>query len=248
MYEPRRHAVPRRRVYVGHEALFDSVPGPARLTFPTDTDEGLELCFALSYYSRLRLLTNLLPLLHRSSNPRVLSVLNGTKEKRIDESDLGLDRNWGIVAVVNHTTMCTSLAFDYLAAHDSNNNNGGGGGAQKSRLTLIHATPGLVNTGTPRKTYPSIKDGYAWWAFISVMQIVSGWIIVFFGMALAESGERHAFHLTSGDFAPGSWRTDRLNNVVADNDALAYYKDRGWTEKNWDFTQRVWERTPSRSA
>lgn len=200
-------------------------------TAQVDTEERLELCFALSYYSRLRLTSNLLPLLHQSLQPRVLSILNGTKEKRINEDDIGLDKKWSIVSVVNHTTICTSLAFDCLAANDV-----------KKRITFVHAMPGFVNTGTPRTTYPSKKDGLAWWAFLSVMQVVSGWIIRYFSMSLNESGERYSFHLTSDTFAPGSWRTDRHNNIIADNEALQYYQDCGWKEKIWDFTQRVWEK------
>jgi hypothetical protein len=194
------------------------------------TEEGLELCFVVSYYSRSRLVSNLLPLLRKSPLPRVLSILNGTKEKRIDESDIGLEKNWGIVSVVNHTTICQSLAFDYLAADDGNKN-----------ITFIHATPGFVNTGTPRTTYPSKKDGLLWWAFVSVMQVVSGWIIRYFGFTLQESGERHAFHLTSGDFMPGSWRTNKYNDIVPDNVALKHYQEHGWAEKIWDHTLRVWD-------
>ncbi|KAK6073208.1 short-chain dehydrogenase reductase [Seiridium cupressi] len=70
------------------------------------TDEGLEVCFAVSYWSRARLTANLLPLLGQSPNARVLPMLNGTKEKRINEQDIGL-KKWGIVPVVDHTTICT---------------------------------------------------------------------------------------------------------------------------------------------
>jgi hypothetical protein len=191
----------------------------------------LEECFAVSYYSRLRLITNLLPLLHRAPHPRILSILNGTKEKRINEDDLGLEKSWSIVNVVNHTTICTSLAFDHLASNDDS-----------KRLTLIHATPGFVNTGTPRTTYPSTKDGYLWFLLISVLQVVSGWIIVHFGFSLTESGERHAFHLTSDMYTPGSHRTDKLNEIHQDNKVLRDYKQHGWLEKIWDHTCRVWDR------
>jgi NAD(P)-dependent dehydrogenase (short-subunit alcohol dehydrogenase family) len=51
------------------------------LTGRVDTKEGLETCFAISYYSRMRLVWNLLPLLRQSPQPRVLTVLNGGREK-----------------------------------------------------------------------------------------------------------------------------------------------------------------------
>ncbi|CAJ2511130.1 Uu.00g067550.m01.CDS01 [Anthostomella pinea] len=149
---------------------------------PTYTSEHLEASFAVSYYSRLRLVFNLLPLLRNSCDPRVLSISHGTQEKRINEEDLGLGKKWSISGLVNHTTICTSLSFDYLAAD----------GMTKS-ITFLHATPGFVNTGKPRTTYPSRKDGAMWWAFPSVMQVVSGWIIRFFGFSLEESGEDTCF-------------------------------------------------------
>lgn len=201
------------------------------LTWCVDTDESLETCFVVSYYSRLRLISNLLPLLHQSPNPRILSILNGTKEKKIDLGDIGLEKNWGIVAVVNHTTVCTSLAFDYLAANDN-----------QKHLTFLHASPGFVSTDTPRTIYPSKADGMVRWVVVSVLQIVSGWVIRYFGMAAKESGERHAYELTSDEFAPGSWRVSRHSDVVPDKDVLVQYREGGWGEKIWEFTSSVWEK------
>ena len=188
------------------------------------TEEGLELYYALSYWSRARLVSNLLPLLRQSREARVLSILNGTLEKKINEDDIGL-KNWGIVPVVNHTTMCTSLAFDCLAAGSSN-----------KRIAFIHVTPGFVNTGTPRTTFPSKRDGYLWWAFVSFMQIVSGWIIIHFGKSLQESGERHAFYLASDEYKPGLRLANRSNDAQPPNTALKYYQERGWQSKIWDLT------------
>lgn len=110
--------------------------------------------------------------------------------------------------------------------------------------------PGFVNTKTPRTAehLPSKKDGLLWWAFLSVMQVVSGWIIRFFGMNIAESGERHAFHLTSDDFQPGSWRINRLSDAVPDNDVLKDYRARGWEDKTWEFTLQIWERALAKSS
>ncbi|KAH7408177.1 hypothetical protein DE146DRAFT_733349 [Phaeosphaeria sp. MPI-PUGE-AT-0046c] len=201
------------------------------------TSEGLESCFAVSYYSRLRLISNLLPLLHKSSQPRVLSILNGTKEKKINTEDIGLEKSWGIAAVVNHTTMCTSLAFDYLA---SNN-------AQKN-ITFLHVTPGFVSTDTARTTYPSKEKGLVQWAITSLFQIISGWIIKYFGMAAKESGERHAYELTSDSYGPGSWRVNRLNEVVPDKQVLVDYRESGWGSKIWDFTVGVWEQALAKGA
>jgi hypothetical protein len=176
-----------------------------------------------------------MPLLRQSKSPRVLSILNGTKETKIDEKDIGLDKGWGIVAVVNHTTLCTSLAFDYLAT----NNNG---------MIFIHATPGFVSTDTPRTAHPSRENGLVWWALISLFQIVSGWVIFYFGMAATEAGQRFAYVLTNENFVPGSWQTNRLSEIVPANAILMEYRERGWSQLIWDFTHRVWERALAKAA
>jgi hypothetical protein len=163
-------------------------------------------------------------------SPRVLSILNGTKETKIDEQDIGLEKHWGIVAVVNHTTLCTSLAFDYLATNNS-------------RMVFIHATPGFVSTDTPRTVHPSRTNGLTWWVLISLFQIVSGWVIFYFGMAATEAGQRFAYVLTNKHFVPGSWQTNRLSEIVPANAILIDYRERGWSQLIWDFTNRIWDKT-----
>jgi len=190
--------------------------------------EGLEACFAVSYYSRLRIISNLMPLLHRSPQPRVLSVLNGTKEKPIDEHDIGLEKNWGIIPVVNHATLFTSLSFDYLAAHDNH-----------KHIVFLHTTPGLVDTGSP-KPKPTRANGWLQWVLLSIFQFISSYVVRYSGMSLKESGERYAFELTNDAYSPGSWRLDKLCDVVPDNEVLVRYQQGGWAEKIWEYTQNVW--------
>ncbi|KAK8043753.1 hypothetical protein PG994_012591 [Apiospora phragmitis] len=156
-----------------------------------------------------RILANLLPLIHRSPKPRVLSTLNGTKEKRINDQDIGLEKKWGIVSVVDHTTICTSLAFDYLSANET-----------LKKTAFIHATPGFV---------------------------ISGWIIVYFGKSLSESGERHAYLLSTESISPGSSRTNKENDVVPDNEVLKYYHERNQGETIWNHTAQVREAALGRS-
>ncbi|KAI1340824.1 hypothetical protein F5Y15DRAFT_378026 [Xylariaceae sp. FL0016] len=198
------------------------------------TSEHLELSFVVSYYSRLRMVTNLLPLLRKSTNPRVLSVLNGTNEQRIDEDDVGLDKKWNPLRLVSHATTCMSLGFEYLAAD-----------IQNESIAFIHAHPGFVNTGTPRTKHPSTKDGIVWWAFLSVMQVITGWIMRLFGFSLQESGERNAFYLTNARYVPGSLQTNKMNDSLLANKALQYYQENKWPQRVWDHTSMVWEKALS---
>jgi hypothetical protein len=62
---------------------------------------------------------------------------------------------------------------------------------------------------------------------MSLLQVISGWVIRTFGMAVNESGERYAFLLTSDTVDVGSWRTNKLSDVVPDNGVLKEYEERG---------------------
>ncbi|KAG0645095.1 Oxidoreductase andH [Hyphodiscus hymeniophilus] len=62
------------------------------INVPQHTEEGLDLCLVIQYYSRIRLVSILLPLLRASPRGgRILSVLDGGREKPIITTDLGLD-------------------------------------------------------------------------------------------------------------------------------------------------------------
>lgn len=60
-------------------------------------------------------------------------------------------------------------------------------------------------------------------------------------MDIKEAGERFAFLLTSDSVTAGSWRTNKLSDIVADNEVLREYQERGWGKKVWDLTVGVWE-------
>ncbi len=61
-------------------------------------------------------------------------------------------------------------------------------------------------------------------------------------MPVELAGERFAYVLTNDKFVPGSWRVNRFNEVVPDNNVLVQYRESGWAEKIWEFTNQVWER------
>ncbi|KAI2629581.1 hypothetical protein GGR54DRAFT_635763 [Hypoxylon sp. NC1633] len=190
--------------------------------------EGIETCFALSYYSRIRLVTNLLPLLRQSQGPRVLSVLNGGKEKHIDEQDIGLARKWSLFAVVKHTTLMTSLVFDHLAASDD-------------QITFMHNCPSLVKSDNLRRISVYKSPRFLWRIVRATTKGQMGNMRFCIGMSPKEAGEREAFHLTSSKYTPGSWRISSRSDIVPTNDALKYYKDNGWAEKIWEYTNGVWD-------
>ncbi|KAF2107992.1 hypothetical protein BDV96DRAFT_692962 [Lophiotrema nucula] len=202
------------------------------LTVPKYTKEGLDTCFALSYFSRIRLIVNLLPLLRQSPRPRVLSVLNGGREKAIREDDLGLEdaRHYAPRPAINHTTLMMTLALELLASNDK-------------QITFMHAFPGLVATDNFSRL--SAPESYGLIGrlilplvarFISTMQ----WL---FGMSAADCGARQAFLLTSDKYGPGvAWRIDQKSESVTKAGVLDAYREQGWRDKVWDYTMRIFEK------
>jgi hypothetical protein len=65
---------------------------------PPATKEGLDTQMSLLYYSRIRFILNLTPLLYRSQSPsgaHVISIFAGTMEDRIDAKNLRIfSRPW----------------------------------------------------------------------------------------------------------------------------------------------------------
>jgi hypothetical protein len=101
-----------------------------------DTKEHLDTCLSLQFYSRLRLLQQLLPLLLKSPRgARVLSVLNAGWERKMLDSDIGLSNpsHYSIGAAVDHTNTLMTLGLEYFAERNK-------------EVTFLHTFPGLVST------------------------------------------------------------------------------------------------------
>ena len=200
-----------------------------------DTREGLETCFALSYYARIRLICNLLPLLRQSSRPRVLSVLNGGNEKALHEQDLGLDERWSPISVINHTTTMTTLAFEHLAE-------------QNSRLAFLHSCPGLVKTDIFARLTPPESSGLLWRVTLASIRGLVAVVMLCVGMDVEESGERQAFHLTTDRYGPGMWRINPASEPVSAPGVLERYRDGLWSERVWEYTMGVFDATLARCS
>jgi NAD(P)-dependent dehydrogenase (short-subunit alcohol dehydrogenase family) len=109
----------------------------------TPTSEGIDQKLALNYYSRVRFILNLLPLLQaaaaRGADVRVLSVLSaGVHSPYADyRSDTALETGYSLKAAADAAGFYNDLALDALARAHPN-------------ITFVHAAPGFVesNWGT----------------------------------------------------------------------------------------------------
>ena len=199
-------------------------------TIPLDTKEGLETCFALSYYARIRLVCNLLPLLRQSPRPRVLSVLSGGNEKALHEQDLGLDKRWSSISVINHTTTMTTLAFEHLAERNR-------------RIAFLHSAPGLVKTDIFARLTPPESSGLLWRVTLASIRGLAAMVMLCFGMEVKECGERQAFNLTTDRYGPGMWRINPSSEPVSAPGVLERYREGSWSERVWEYTMGIFDTT-----
>ncbi|KAK3364591.1 hypothetical protein B0T25DRAFT_530588 [Lasiosphaeria hispida] len=210
-------------------------PGLLPMAGPHYTKETLELCFALSYYSRLRLTSNLFPHLLASPRPRILSVLNGGKEKPLIEDDLGLVTRWTPTAVIAQTTTLTTLAFEHLAS-------------QHKDITFLHVYPGLVRTGIFSNLVAPQGAGVWERVKLALLRGVFGVLAWVLGANPEVAGERCAYVLTSPTYGPGVWLVNEVGDLVALSGVLSKYKESGWPEKVWGFTLGVFEAVLGKDA
>lgn len=199
-----------------------------------DTKEHLDAGFTLSYYSRMRLVSNFLPLLRKSSRPVILSVLSAGAEKPLLETDFGLAQNWSFTALLNHTITMTSLAFSYLSQDPSNKD-----------ITFVHSAPGLVKTQIFSKLETPEGSGLLWRVLLQVIKGAAAVMYWMMAVSMEESGERQAFLLVSEEFEPGAWRVNQACEVipVVENGVFEKYVERGWGEKVWKHTVHLFEKT-----
>ncbi|KFY80259.1 hypothetical protein V498_08826 [Pseudogymnoascus sp. VKM F-4517 (FW-2822)] len=204
--------------------------GAGALEAMVDTKEGIETSFSISYYSRMRLIQNLLPLLRKSTRPRVLTLLNGGKEKPMFEDDIGLEKRWSAEAVIAHTTTMTSLALEHLSKDDE-------------RITFLHVFPGLVNSGNFIRVNAAESAGVFWRVMLTVFCRMITAVQLIFGITPEECGGRQAYHLTSGQFGPGAWRIGNSSEAVSAHVGGVFetYRDDGWSEMIWKHTTAVFE-------
>ncbi|ENH70102.1 hypothetical protein FOC1_g10004085 [Fusarium oxysporum f. sp. cubense race 1] len=98
-----------------HVDLLFMSPGSLAFGGPHYNGEKIDLCFALSFYIRMRLIERLLPVLMQAPHPRVLSVLAGGHEGPLftKDGDIGLRKKGSYTATraVNQVTTLHSLVF-----------------------------------------------------------------------------------------------------------------------------------------
>lgn len=160
--------------------LLFMTPGGLSLVGRRETSEGIDRLFALRYYSRMRFVQNLLPLLENAQTMpgRVVSVLGGGFEGDINTKDLELKQGYNIYSCAMHSVTMTSLAMEHLAA--------------SHRASFVHVYPGLVGTNIYTNSFaPPLAAVYNY----------GMWPLMYpFSVNIDECGQRHLFHSTSARY------------------------------------------------
>jgi hypothetical protein len=148
--------------------------------YPIETSEKLPAAIALSYYSRMRFIINLLPQLQQAPGiRRVVTCFVGAKEGEMDINDI-TGRHVPILKVRGHGATVATLGLEAMASRAPD-------------VTFIHNFPGAVNTNL-LDTLPGLLS--------SVLKVVNACITKHFMMEIDEAGERHVFLLTSARYPP----------------------------------------------
>lgn len=145
-----------------------------------ETTEGIDGLMCLRYYSRMRMLYQLLPSLLQAESPRVISIFAPGHEGRLFPEDLSLrsSSHYSLFNNISHVCFMTTLFFEEIVSRNP-------------KLSCLHVMPGLVKTAEwENGKFPG------WFKWLMKWIILP--LITPFTTSLEECGDRSLFHLISG--------------------------------------------------
>lgn len=146
----------------------------------SETPEGLDKSLSILYYSRIRFIENLLPLLLASPTPaHVLSIYAAGCYSKLFSDDLSLSKpgHYSYFNMRSSAVYQTTLFFEHLAQQ------------HPGKLSLVHIFPGLVLKPNFGKTLP------LW--FRVILPVLEPFMKLFVALPQTESGQRNVFAATS---------------------------------------------------
>ncbi|KAH8646983.1 hypothetical protein BGZ60DRAFT_535502 [Tricladium varicosporioides] len=240
----------------GRINLLVQTQGNLTLAGRQESPEGLDRKATLNFYSRMRFIHNLLPLLHSSTTSpphfsRTLSVLGAGHESLINLNDLELKNGYSGAKNAAHTTVMNDFMMGEWASREPG-------------TTFVHTSPGIVVMTGMARELPS-------WARVG-MKIFTP-LFKPFAVSPEETGQRHLFIATSGIFPPakpaegaklasgvppakgveiaqgedgktgsGGYLVNWDCEVTGKNQILKDYREKGVSKTVWEHTMGVFER------
>jgi NAD(P)-dependent dehydrogenase (short-subunit alcohol dehydrogenase family) len=222
------------------DLLFESV-GFISFSGRQVTVEGLEPSMTTRYYSRLRAAHGLLPLLNAAASPRVVSILAGGHEAKMNEEDLDLRKpgNYSIISAAVHSNTMLTLAYEHLAR-------------ENPRISFVHAYPGFVAT-------PIFSRGSTGLLRLLAVYIVQP-LVNLLATSAHEAGARALFYLTSDRYSDGDgtvplaegieksptseggvFLSDEKSESIDNEKILRDFRARGVHEQVWRHTMEIFD-------
>ena len=213
-----------------------------------ETAEGIDRKMCVNYYSRIRWIVNIMPLLEAASYAnelsRVIMVLAAGSEGDVRLDDLDLKHNFTLHACLAHCVVMTDFAIEELSR-------------KYPGTSFSHSYPGTVKTGIANELKGPVRLA------VKVMySVLTPWIL-----NVQESGERHFFQMTSkcypsakggagipppdgmtafqsmdGKPGGGAYLLDWDGKACGDENILGKYRGIGMGPKVWDHTMQVFAR------
>ncbi|KAF1816882.1 hypothetical protein P152DRAFT_426249 [Eremomyces bilateralis CBS 781.70] len=170
-----------------HINLIVQSQGNMSLRGRDESHEGIDRKFTLSYYSRMRFISNLLPLLQSAATQpphfsRTLSVFNAGFEGKLNFKDLELKNTFSAARCATHTTTMNSLMTEEFSK-------------RQPATTFAHSWPATVVTTGLARELPA-------WARVA-MNVLSP-LLSLSNLAVSneETGARQLYIATSGVYPP----------------------------------------------
>jgi len=204
---------------------------------------------SLLYYSRMRFVTQLLPLLLASSLPaHIVSVFGPQRDEKLFTNDISLrdSKNYGFMNMGSHVAYLTTFFMEDLAAK------------HPGKLSLIHYFPGLVVTEAFQDERLPKWFKYTWRFALAPFS----WL---FSVPQAECGERVLF-LASSRFPPrstaevpkskgggeiavssdgivggGAYRSNWNGEIIPTKKTYKKLREEGMSERCWTHTMQAFK-------
>jgi hypothetical protein len=214
------------------------------LTFVIETKEGLDAFISTLYYSRIRFITQLMPLLVAApSQSHVISVYAGSFEEVKDaEASIGCpsDKDYGIGTVRRNTVYMKNFIFEELADKHA------------GKVSFVHIYPGLVdgpgfyNPENPlwwkvvwRLMYP-----IAWLTYLTSPEVCGQVMVSLATLRYPAKGSKgdgsDVAIATNGELGGGCYAVgQRGNSGNQKGKSFEKFRPEGISKKVWDHTMGI---------
>jgi hypothetical protein len=174
----------------------------------------------------MRFVYNLIPTLEAAKSPRVVSILAGGKEIKIEEDNLDLQKEFSFSSSNGYPATMTSLAFEFLAS-------------QHPSISFLHVFPGIVATPLMKKSMGSVVGS------------IMGFLMTPFSISMSESGEWHTFLATATEFtaknspvgeSPGFYILNHNGKDATNKALMDQLREKGLPDTVWKHTLATFDR------